>query len=340
MKKYLILLLIAGLALGLYLRNRGSAVKSGPMQAPSPVQETDMPLGVELPPGATDMRPYSVPQEAVSQAPQPSQALAQPAPNLMVLQSGDCVKKTVVKDVLVNYEKTWGYMHNDKLKSYAVMQSVGEKGIKDLSALVGKYQACVSLARDKDLCGSLPKAEGKAESEMARACVETLYPVGFTAYTKGKAAYFYCAGYFNNNLKGADKAITEQDFCNIAKGGLPAISQQFCGRVPAQLRSTCMGSFPKDQAGCKNEVCSMNWSVYSALQNNNPNYLGYDLRPLAAAILEKKESACQPLADGVVQSYCSVKSAIDNKVQELEINNGQEKLNKQMRSNRKAKSED
>ncbi|HAT71346.1 MAG TPA: hypothetical protein DCS63_00840 [Elusimicrobia bacterium] len=333
MRKYLILFVIGSLALVLYLRNRDTAVEP----APVPVQGTDLPVGVALPQGAAEIQ-SPVP---TSQVRETSPALPQPAPNLLVVSQADgCVRETKVKDVLANHEKTWGYMGKDKVKSYAVMQSVGGQGIKDLSALVGKYQACVSLARDKDLCGSLPKVDGKVDYEMDQVCDTTLHLVGFAGYMRGKVEYSYCADYFKGSLKGAEEFITESDFCAIAKEGLPAISRQFCGRFPANARQRCLGAFPVAPAGCKDEYCSVLWSVDSALESNNPGNLEYDLRSLAAAMIEKREASCQPLADAVVQNYCSVKSRIDMKVRELEINKNQDQLNKAMQDGRKKKSED
>lgn len=339
MKKYLILFVIVSLALVLYLRNKDAAVKTEP--APVPGQETAMPAGVALPPEASKIQapePYQ---------PTPAQlALTQPVsvpstPNFQVASQTDaCTRETKVKDVLAGHEKTWGYMSKDKLKSYAVLQSVGEQGIKDLSALVGKYQACVSLARDRDLCGDLPKVDGKVDYEMNRACVETLYPVGFSGYTMGKSGYLYCAGYFKNNLRGASQVTTEGNFCGTAKLGLQAIGDKFCGAAPAAQRKQCMESFPKDPSGCRNEVCSLIWSVRVAVENNNPGILGQELGPLAAVLMDKKEDSCRPLGDLVVQQYCSAKSKIDMKVQELEINKNQDQLNKQLRSGRQTKSED
>lgn len=339
MKKYLILFVIASLALVLYLRNREAAVKTD--LVPAPVQETGLPEGVALPPDAGNIQPIETSQSDPSQYQQPQPVPMLPAPNILVVSPTDaCSKETKVKDVLAGYEKTWGYMSKDKVKSYAVLQSVGEQGIKDLSALVGKYQACVSLARDKDLCGSLPKLNGKVDYEMNRTCLETLYPVGFSGYTMGKAGYLYCAGYFKNNLKGASEFTSESNFCNMAREGLPALSVKFCGSTPAGVRATCLGSFPKDPSGCKNEVCSLVWSVRVAVENSNLSVLGPEMGPLAAVLLDKKEESCGQLGDMVVQQYCSVKSRIDAKVQELEIGKNQDQLNKQLRGGRGNKSED
>jgi len=339
MKKYLILFVIGGLALVLYLRNRDTAVKTDPM--PVPAQETGLPVGVALPPDAGKLQPVEASRSTDSQLPPVQPVPMPPAPNFLVNSPADaCARETKVKDVLAGHEKTWGYMSKDKLKSYAVLQSVGEQGIKDLSALVGKYQACVSLARDKDLCGSLPKVDGKVDYEMNRSCLETLYPVGFSGYTMNKSAYLYCSGYFKNNLKGASEFTSEGNFCGIAREGLPTLSAKFCGSVPAGVRATCLGSFPKDPAGCKNEVCSLIWSVRVAVENNNPGILGPDMGSLAAVLMDKREDSCRQLGDMVVQQYCSVKYRIETKVQELEINKNQEQLNKQMRSGREIKSED
>jgi hypothetical protein len=339
MKKYLVLFVIAAFVLVLYLRNREAAVKTDLL--PAPVQETGLPPGVALPADAGKIQPVTPEQLAASQAQQPQPIAMPPAPNMLVFSPADaCTKETKVKDVLANYNKTWGYMAKDKLKSYAVLQSVGEQGIKELSALVGKYQACVSLARDKDLCGSLPKVDGKVDSEMNRSCLETFYPVGFSGYTMGKAGYLYCAGYFKNNLKGASEFTSEANFCAMAREGLPSLSDKFCGSVPAGMRATCLGSFPKDPSGCKNEVCSLVWSVRVAVENNAPGMLGPDLGPLAAVLLDKREESCQQLGDMAVQQYCSVKSRIEAKVQELEISKNQDQLNKQLRTGRENKSED
>lgn len=339
MKKYLVLFVIASLALVLYLRNREASLNTAlpPVTEPGP----GLPPGVALPADAGKVEPVTPEQIAASQAQQPPPMAMPPAPNLLVFSPADaCVKETKVKDVLANHDKTWGYMAKDKLKSYAVLQSVGEQGIKDLSALVGKYQACVSLAREKDLCGSLPKVDGKVDYEMKRNCVETLYPVGFAGYTMGKAGSLYCSGYYRNNLKGASDFITESNFCGIAKEGLPALADKFCGRAPAGVRADCLGTFPKDPSGCKNEVCSLTWSVRIAVENNTPAILGPDLGPLAVVLLDKKEDSCRPLGDMVVQQYCSMKSSIEAKVQQLEISKNQDSLNKQMRAGRETKSED
>lgn len=339
MKKYLVLFVIVSLALLLYLRHREAAVNTAP--GPVPVQETGLPAGVALPADAGKIQPVEAYQSEPSQVQQTQPAPMPPAQNLLVFSPVDaCARETKVKDVLAGYEKTWGYISEDKLKSYAVLQSVGEQGIKDLSALVGKYQACLSLARDKDLCGSLPKVDGKVDYEMNRTCLETLYPVGFSGYTMAKAGYLYCAGYFKNNLKGASEFTSESNFCGIAREGLSALSVKFCGSVPAAKRGTCLGSFPKDPSGCKHEVCSLIWGVRVAVENNNPGILGPETGPLAAVLLDKKEDSCRQLGDTVVQQYCSVKSRIDTKVQQLEINKNQDQLNKQLRSGRENKSED
>lgn len=345
MKKYLILFVVASLALVLYLRNREAAVKTD--LAPVPGQEAAMPAGVALPPDASKIQAPEASQAPEAYQPTAAQlALTQPvsmmqAPNILVNSPIDaCAKETKVKDVLANHDKTWGYMSKDKLKSYAVLQSVGEQGIKELSALAGKYQACVSLARDQDLCGSLPKVDGKVDYEMNRSCVETLYPVGFSGYTMGKSAYLYCAGYFKNNLRGASQVTTEGNFCGTAKLGLQAIGDKFCSAAPAAQRKQCMESFPKDPSGCRNEVCSMVWSVRVAVENNSPGMLGPELGPLAAVLLNKKEDSCRQLGDVVVQQYCSVKSRIDAKIQELEINKNQDAMNKELRAKRQTQSED
>lgn len=339
MRKYLILFVIGSLALVLYLRNREAAVKTDLM--PAPVQETGLPAGVALPPDAAKIQSVEVSQSAEPQPQQMQPVPMPPAPNILVNSPiGACAKETKVKDVLANHEKTWGYMSKDKVKSYAVLQSVGEQGIKDLSAMVGKYQACISLARDKDQCGSLPRVDGKVDYEMNRSCIETLYPVGFSGYTMGKAGYLYCAGYFKNNLKGASEFTSEGSFCGIAKEGLPALAVKFCGSVPAAMRGKCLDSFPKDPSGCKNEVCSLVWSVRVAVENNTPGMLGPDMGPLATVLMDKREDSCRQLGDMVVQQYCSVKTRIEEKVQELQINKNQDQLNKQMRTGRENKSED
>ena len=338
MKKYLILFVIASLALVLYLRNKEAAVKPEPV--PVPTQGPGQPPGVALPPGAS-----AVPStEVAAPAPAPeAPPMFQPQPASLphgMLSDDPCLKNTKVKDVLANHNKTWGYMSGDKIKSYAVLQSVGEQGIKDLSALVGKYQACVSLANDKDLCGNLPKVDGKVDYEMNRVCAETLYPVGFSGFTMGKSAQLYCSGYFKNNLRGASQVTSDAAFCGIARNGLHTIGDKFCGGAPADKRKQCAESFPKDPSGCRNEVCSLIWSVRVAVENNSPNLLGPDMAPLAMVLMNKKEESCRPLGDRVVENYCAVKSRVESKVMEIEVNKKQDELNKKIRSGRDTGSED
>ncbi len=313
MKKALILVAVALLAGLLYVRYRTSvrasreaaeAVKTE-AAVPQPPQQ----VGVPLPEAARDM---SAPLSGTAGAPYPQPAAPSVPPahidqSLVPKMPADlegCPQGTKAQDVLS--DKVMEQMNN-----YAVIKAIGEPRINALYEKAGKYEACLSLVQGKDLCPKSAKERDMAGQALRRSCIETLYPAGLVGYAQGKSGMSLCAAYFHYNMKGADKFVSDSYFCGIAKGGLRAISDNFCGKAPAEVRATCLETFPRSADGCKNDSCSRMWTLYGAVRSKDPASAGQDLSPFAAVLLNKAAGSCQPLASAVLQDYCMVKPIAD-----------------------------
>ncbi len=339
MKKYMVLVIAALLGAVLYVRHLERRVAAPPPAAAPEKQEEG---GVPLPP---DAKVLSLP-EFTQEAPRPTSRLSgtaqQPAPVItpLAVSADPCVRETKVKDVIASHRK-WALLQKDKVKtpeeqarSYAINQAVGEEGVKSLVSKIGAHQACLSLAADKNLCGALPKGESEADINLSRTCAEKLYPVGFVGYSMGKAGYSHCSMHLKYALSDAGQHIRESEFCDMVKGGPPVISDRLCPRMPQGLRAVCREAFPKDISGCSDEECRTMWGIYLAIKNDSPGYLSYELQPLVSAMVDKKEEHCRPLAEAIVQGYCSVKSGIDHKLMQIEMTRKQAEMDKQIRAER------
>lgn len=313
MKKAMILVAVALLAGLLYVRYRTS-VRAGreaaeAAKAQGAIPQPPQQVGVPLPEAAKDMStplagtagaPYPPPAAASAQPAQVDQSLV---PKMPVELNG-CPKGAKAADVLS--DKVMAQMNN-----YAVIKALGEPRINALYDKAGKYQACLSLAQGKDLCPKSVKERDMAGNALRRACIESLYPAGLVGYMRGKSGESLCAAYFHYNMRGADKFVSDSYFCGIAKGGLVAVSDNFCGKAPSEVRATCLETFPKSADGCKNDSCSKMWTLYGAVRSKDPASAGQDLSPFAAVLLNKTAASCKPLADSVMQDYCAVKPIAD-----------------------------
>ncbi len=331
MKKGMVLVVVALLAGIVFLKYRESArVKTEAAKDVTPAGAgQQQPDGVPLPSGAKDVpsvptgqSTYVPPQPAAGQS---QSSPAMPAATPAASQGPGC--GAGIQDVLSDAVKK-------QMKNYAVIKAVGGPRIADLYGKAGRYQACMSLAGGQDLCGKATSEKDVPNYELRQACTDTLYPVGLAGYMYGKADYKFCAGYMHNNLNGADKYVPEKEFCDIAKGGLPAVSDNFCGRAPAEVRGKCLESFPKAAGGCKNDGCTKMWAISSALKAGDAGAVGGDLSPFVTVMLKKKSAACQQLADAAVQDYCSLKDLADQAMQQEQAGQRQNELDKSIRKGR------
>lgn len=352
MKKYLVLVIVVLLGAVLYVRHlERKAVPQRAATSPSLQEEG----GVPLPP---DAKVLSLP-EFTQETPRPTSRLSgtaqQPAPEIVPLSIAGtpCLRDTKVRDVIAAHGKTWGILQKDKVGSqaekalsYAIIQAVGEEGVKNLVAKIGAHQACLSLAAGKDLCGSLPRGgESKAESavdiSMRESCLNNLYNIGFVGYTMGKSEYSNCSGYFRAGMPEAERYVKVSEFCDIAKGGLPAVTSKFCGRFPPEMKQACLETFPGEISGCRgDENCAQMWRIYKALRDNSVETLSYQIQPLVRAMLDKKEESCRPLGDSIVQEYCQMKQAIDRQLMQSDMGSKQAELNKEIKSARESQPAD
>ncbi|KAF0127696.1 MAG: hypothetical protein FD189_242 [Elusimicrobia bacterium] len=344
MRKYLVLVIVVLLAAVLFVRylEREETPPAPPSSAPQGEE------GVPLPPAAKTL---TLP-EFSPQAYQPTSRLGgtaqAPAPEIspLAVSSDPCLRETKVKDIIANYDK-WRLLPKDKVKtqaererSAAVLKSAGWQPVGNLVARIGGYQACLSLAGDKDLCVALPTEGGGSEDDMLQVCREALDPIGLVGYSLGKSGRSFCSSYFKFGLAGADGQVRESEFCDIASGGLPAINGRLCPGLPPEMKRLCLETFPKGISGCKDDECVRMWRVYEAVKSNSTGGLPHDLQPLVLAIIHKKAEHCRPLADAIVQEYCQLKSGIDQQMMMLEMTRKQHELNKELRSGRETQSAD
>lgn len=261
----------------------------------------------------------------------------------------DCEKSASVGAIAADYEKTWGYFRNDSRLAYAFFMAAAPGELEELKASIGYYNACLSLAEGRDLCGSLVKKRAGEEGlydVMYLRCYKTYIQVGLAAYAAGYAKdEAYCGRSFNSFLfRDAARSITEKEFCGAARQGFSELGR-LCG---GGAGLPCANIFPED-GECrlrpydKSEAydtteafedlrdCRLYRGFFEAFGAGTPAALPPDHAALYAAFAARDGGTCGELERKIVKNYCSLKHRSDFQLRVENIRAGLHARDKKLR---------
>ena len=244
----------------------------------------------------------------------------------LIRPEAECAKSAGVAGVAADYEKTWGYFRGDPQLSYLAARAAAPEEVEGLKALIGYYQACLTLAEGRDLCGRLEK---KREGEtglydmMYLRCRKTSLQVGLAAYAAGYVNdEAYCTESFRSFLfQDAAGTVTEKQFCATARQGLAGLGAICnagaglpCASVfPAYGRECGLRRYDRSDPGDANEAledmrdCSAYQDFSGAFRTGSPAGLSPEYGALYAAFVSGDGRSCESLGRAVAQSYCSIR---------------------------------
>lgn len=241
----------------------------------------------------------------------------------------ECEKSAGVAAIAADYEKTWGYFRHDPKMAYASSVAAAPGELEELKASIGYYNACLSLAEGRDLCGRLAKkrdGEQGLYDVMYLRCNKTYLQIGLAAYAAGYSGDDAdCGRVFNSFLfRDAARSISEREFCGAARKGLPELGR-LCNAGGGQ---PCANIFPADgvcrlrpydkgEAYDTTEAfedlrdCRLYRGFFEAFKAGDPGALPPDHAALYAAFAARNGSSCADLERETVKDYCSLRHRSD-----------------------------
>lgn len=310
MKKPVIMIAMGVLVVIFFLQymQRKSAAPSDLSQAASQTADV-LPGGVALPAESTvyaaspapEPVPFTQPSAKIVFNPPASMGGkgALPAIQADFAKQQLCSDGKSLNDILASHGKTWGYSAYDK--------SAFTKPENDaVYGLLAKFFSCQAVVYgDLEMCNFLPGVQNKLDKYFHTPhyqCMDPSTKVLFYAYANGKfksdvPCYKFLDG---DNLAGA-KAKLPPDFCRGAADGFAAL----CSNPKAgSNKEKCREAFPSSRDDCKTEGNLENFSLYSAIRDNNLSGCPEKYMSECSAFFTKSQSACQPILQNLGGVYC------------------------------------
>ena len=304
MKKSVIIVVVGLLALILFLqyKQRKNAVPMD-ISGNTAVQGSDgLPAGVPLPteatayaaPSSTNSRPATFTPSAPALFVPPA-AMAGRGPIATI--PSDFAKSSIypgggsLNDILAAHGKTWGY-------SAFNPGSFTKEENDAVYGLLAKYFSCTAVAYGKmEMCNYVPGVQNvkidKYFTTPNYQCMDPAVKVLFYGYAAGKfQSAKPCFQYFKgDNVAGAR---VPPDFCEGAGQGFDFV----CNHKDAgKNKARCHEAFPSSREDCKSSECLDNFSLYSALKDNNMSGCPENYMSECSAFFTKSPSICSVILE-------------------------------------------
>lgn len=301
MKKWQVLAAALLLALGAGFRLLQQRKSAGQAALP-PVHV--LPDGQALPEDTTQ---YYVPEEFLSVPPRSGAPVtygALPTIKNEIYDRGLC-KGGSLNEILSSHGRVWGYeAQHGAFRAHET---------EEMYALVGRYLACVGLARrTPSYCDYLPGLDSGGSRKMDRfetpnyRCQEYYMDVAFHGFAAGREkSDEACRMVLRGSNLSEGRQVPGKDFCEAAAKGLENVCASFEGRINRHELGQCRRLLPAGKNDCGFDgPCLSRLSVYRALKAGDAAACPEEYRGLCGSYLSNSEASCSVILVKVGATYC------------------------------------